>query len=268
MAKTMEIGEVHINSSNIGDLVAYYRTLGLSSERNGDTIELKAGKRTLVVLHETKASRRHEVGLYHFAIRLPSRRDLGDFVQHLIDRRISVTGASDHRVSEAVYLSDPEGNGIEVYRDREETEWYDDGEIAMTTEAMDLDGVLGERSYGPYQGMPDGTDIGHIHLHVLDLDASEKFYRDSFGIEKMMDVETAILTSRDGYHHHIGMNTWLRGTPKEKEDGRPGLRGYVIRLSDDAFDTLFKDSAEGIKELRDPNNILITVIRGLTSNNI
>jgi catechol 2,3-dioxygenase len=116
--------------------------------------------------------------------------------------------------------------------------------------------------------MPDGTDIGHIHLHVLDLDASEKFYIDSFGIEKMMDVETAIFTSRDGYHHHIGMNTWLRGTPKEKEDGRPGLRGYVIRLSEDAFDTLFKDSVEGFKELRDPNNILITVKRGLTSNNI
>lgn len=264
MARTMEIGEVHINASNIVDLASYYRTLGLSSERNGDTIELKAGKRTLVVLHETKASRRHEVGLYHFAIRLPSRRDLGDFIQNLIDRRISVTGASDHKVSEAVYLSDPEGNGIEVYRDREESEWYDDGEITMTTEAMDLDGVLGERSYGPYQGMPDGTDIGHIHLHVLDLDASEKFYRDSFGIEKMMDVETAIFTSRDGYHHHIGMNTWLRGNPKEKEDGRPGLRGYVIRLSDDAFDSLFKESPEGLKELRDPNNILITVKRGIS----
>lgn len=259
----MEIDEVHINASNIADLAAYYRTLGLSSERNGDTIELKAGTRTLVVLHETKASRRHEVGLYHMAIRLPSRRDLGDFIQNLVDRRIPVTGASDHKVSEAVYLSDPEGNGIEVYRDREESEWYDDGEFTMTTEAMDLDGVLGERSYGPYQGMPEGTDMGHIHLHVLDLDASEKFYRDTLGIEKMMDVETAIFTSRDGYHHHIGMNIWLRGTPKEKEDGRPGLRGYVIRLSEDTFDTLFNDSSDDPKELRDPNNILITVRRGL-----
>jgi len=88
----MAIGEVHNNASNMGDLAAYYRTLGLSSERNGDTIELKAGTRTLVVLHETTAARRHRVGLYHFAIRVPSRRDQGDFIQNLIDRRITVTG--------------------------------------------------------------------------------------------------------------------------------------------------------------------------------
>jgi len=135
----------------------------------------------------------------------------------------------------------------------------------MTTEAMDIDGVLGERSYGPYQGMLEGTDMGHIHLHVLDLDESEKFYRDTLGIEKMMDVETAIFTSRDGYHHHIGMNTWLRGTPRETEDGPPGLKGYVIRLSDAAFDSIFTDTDDGSKEIRDPNNILVTVKRGVLS---
>ena len=264
LKKTLRLGSVHLNTKDPERLRKFYEELGMRSERDGDVITLYGGDSALVVLHKVDADMRHEVGLYHMAILLPSRKDLGNFLYHLAKKRIPITGASDHHVSEAVYLSDPEGNGIEVYQDRDPAKWLVEGVFTMTTEAMDVEGVLGARDEEDYKGMPVGTTMGHLHLHVLDIEASEDFYKETLGLESMISMGSATFTSRDGYHHHLGMNTWLRGDPKPMEDGYPGLRYYTVYLDESVFDEQFPDSAgKAYTDLRDPNNILLRTFRGL-----
>lgn len=266
LARTLRLGAVHLNSKDPDHLKRFYEELGMKSKRNGEEISLFAGDCELVVLHKVDKERRHEVGLYHLAILLPSRKDLGNFLYHLAKKRIPITGASDHHVSEAVYLTDPEGNGIEVYQDRNPAKWKVEGVFTMTTEAMDVEGVLGARDEEDYSGMPEGTVMGHLHLHVLDIAKSESFYKRTLGLETMISLGgSATFTSRDGYHHHLGMNTWLRGDPKAMEDGHPGLRFYTVYLSESVFDEKFPDSqGKDHVDLRDPNNISLRVFRGLT----
>jgi len=261
MTTTLELGAVHINANNIEKLKTYYESLGFESETSEDTVLLKAAGETLVVLHPTNFSRRHEVGLYHFAVLLPSRADLGNFVYHISKSRIPATGASDHHVSEAIYFSDPEGNGIEIYHDRPESEWKVEGRVHMDTLAMDVEGVLNARTSDNADKFPAGTKMGHVHLHVLNLDESEDFYKKTLGFDKILDYPMAGFYSRDGYHHHVGMNMWLKGNPKKKEDGYPGLRFYTIYLESGVFSNLFGDEMKKVS-LRDPNNILIKVIKG------
>lgn len=264
MTKTLELGAVHINANHIENLTKYYEALGFESESSGETVLLKAGGKTLVVLHPTDLQRRHEVGLYHFAVLLPSRADLGNFVYHISKSRIPVTGASDHHVSEAIYFSDPEGNGIEVYRDRPESEWKVDGSVHMDTLAMDVEGVLNARNSEEANKFPAGTKMGHVHLHVQNLEESEDFYKKTLGFDKILDYPMAGFYSRDGYHHHVGMNTWLKGNPKKKEDSYPGLRYFTLHLNSEVFINLFGDEKDDVS-LRDPNHILIKVIKGFNN---
>lgn len=265
LTKTLRLGAVHLNSKDPDHLKRFYEELGMKSKRNGEDISLFAGDCELVVLHKVDKERQHEVGLYHLAILLPSRKDLGNFLYHLAKKRVPITGASDHHVSEAVYLTDPEGNGIEVYQDRNPAKWKVKGVFTMTTEAMDVEGVLGAKDEEDYSGMPSGTTMGHLHLHVLDIAKSEAFYKKTLGLETMISLGgSATFTSRDGYHHHLGMNTWLRGDPKAMADGYPGLRFYTVYLAEPVFDEKFPDSAgKHHVDLRDPNNISLRVFRGL-----
>lgn len=264
MKKTFRLGAVHLNAKDPEKLRKFYEELGMRSEKDGDVITLYGGSEPLVVLHKVDSDRRHEVGLYHLAILLPSRKDLGNFLYHLAKKRIPITGASDHHVSEAVYLSDPEGNGIEVYQDRDPAKWIVEGVFTMTTEAMDVEGVLGARDEEDYRGMPEGTTMGHLHLHVLDIETSEAFYKKTLGLESMISMGSATFTSRDGYHHHLGMNTWLRGDPKPMEEGHPGLSYYTVYLDESVFDEQFPDSAgKAFTDLRDPNHIRLRAFRGL-----
>lgn len=264
LKKTLRLGAVHLNSQDPDRLRKFYEELGMRSEKDGEVITLYGGDCELVVLHKVDADRRHEVGLYHMAILLPSRKDLGNFLYHLAKKRIPITGASDHHVSEAVYLSDPDGNGIEVYQDRDPAKWIVEGVFTMTTEAMDVEGVLGARDEEDYKGMPEGTTMGHLHLHVLDIETSEAYYKETLGLESMISMGSATFTSRDGYHHHLGMNTWLRGDPKPMEDGYTGLRYYTVYLDESVFDEQFPDSAgKDFIDLRDPNNIRFRTFRGL-----
>lgn len=262
MTKTIELGAVHINANNVSRLKSYYESLGFESEDLGDEVLLRGGSKTLLVLHPTDLTRRHEVGLYHFAVILPSRADLGNFIYHIAKNRIPSSGASDHHVSEAIYFNDPEGNGIEIYSDRPENEWKVEGKIHMDAVAMDIENILSSRTSDTAEKLPEGTKMGHVHLHVLNLDESEAFYKKTLGFEKVLDYPMAGFYSRDGYHHHVGMNMWLRGRPKEKEDNYPGLRFYTLYLDPSAFTELFGDFT-GEKEFRDPNNILIKVYKGI-----
>ena len=172
-------------------------------------------------------------GLFHLAILVPSRADLARALQRIAEAGWRLSGASDHLVSEALYLSDPEGNGIEIYRDRPRAEWpVRDGVLQMDTLPLDLDGVLGElRREDATAGMPPGTRIGHVHLNVGDLAAAEAFYAGALGFDvTVRGYPGALFVSAGGYHHHLGLNTWAgEGAPPPPEGSR-GLREFAIVL--------------------------------------
>ena len=176
-------------------------------------------------------------GLFHLAILVPSRADLARALQRVAEAGWRLSGASDHLVSEALYLSDPEGNGIELYRDRPREEWpVRDGVLQMDTLPLDLDGMLGElRREDAQASMPAGTRIGHVHLNVGDLTAAEAFYSGALGFDvTVRGYPGALFVSAGGYHHHLGLNTWTgEGAPPPPEGSR-GLSQYEIRLPDSA----------------------------------
>lgn len=166
------------------------------------------------------APRRGRLGLFHVAFLLPDRGALGQFVRHLAEEEVRI-GMSDHNVSEAVYLTDPDGLGIEVYADRPRAEWErtDDGEVAMATEPLDVQALLDAAPRAPWTGMPAGTTVGHVHLHVGDLDRAETFYHEALGLDKTMwGYPGALFLSADGYHHHLGTNVWAGDAPPAGED--------------------------------------------------
>lgn len=173
-------------------------------------------------------------GLYHFAILLPSRKDLGAFLNHLLkttDYQLRL-GASDHYVSEALYFQDPDGNGIEVARDRPSEEWgWKDRKVSMGTEALDGNGLM-VSAEGEWAGMPAGTLMGHIHLHVSDLEKAKTTYMDGIGMELATDYPGALFLATNGYHHHIAVNIWNgTGAPKPETD-QVGMNWFSLRYPD------------------------------------
>ncbi len=172
-------------------------------------------------------------GLFHLAIVVPSRADLARALQRVAEAGWRLSGASDHLVSEALYLSDPEGNGIELYRDRPRDRWpVRDGVLQMDTLPLDLDGVLGElRREDAGTGMPPGTRMGHVHLNVGDLAAAEAFYSGALGFDvTVRGYPGALFVSAGGYHHHLGLNTWTgEGAPPPPRGSR-GLSQFEVRL--------------------------------------
>jgi catechol 2,3-dioxygenase len=172
-------------------------------------------------------------GLFHLAILVPSRADLARALQRVAEAGWRLSGASDHLVSEALYLSDPEGNGIELYRDRPREEWpVRDGVLQMDTLPLDLDGVLGElRREDAEASMPAGTRIGHVQLNVGDLTAAEAFYSGALGFDvTVRGYPGALFVSAGGYHHHLGLNTWTGEGAPPPPDGSRGLRRFEIEL--------------------------------------
>ena len=224
------LGAVHLQVGDLAHSVAYYeKVIGLRSlAADADTVSLGArgDSAPLVVLHHHAGAapvpRRGRLGLYHFAILLPNREALGRFIAHLAAIG-AYAGMSDHLVSEAVYLTDPDGLGIEVYADRPRESWRianDKLEMAtLTLDAADL--VRASRGIA-WDGMPPGTRIGHVHLFVSDLDAAERFYHEGLGLDKvLLEFPGALFMSAGGYHHHLGTNTWAAGAPRaEAGDAR------------------------------------------------
>jgi catechol 2,3-dioxygenase len=174
---------------------------------------------------------RRATGLYHFALRVPTRHDLARVIRNLAENRTPVSGASDHLVSEALYLYDLDGHGIEIYRDRPRDTWQDaNGAFRMDTLRLDIDDILSELDANEpaWSGLPDGTDMGHIHLQVADIAAAERFYLDVLGMERMIAIPAASFISAGGYHHHIGMNTWAGAGVPPPPDGAARLLSYEI----------------------------------------
>ncbi len=182
-------------------------------------------------------------GLFHLAILVPDRPSLASAVRRVVASGERFTGASDHFVSEALYLRDPEGNGIEIYRDRPRSEWeYEpSGELRMGTVALDLDSVMRELAREDDGGMPDGTVMGHVHLHVADLRAAEAFYAGQLGLDvTVRSYPGALFLSHEGYHHHIGLNTWQGEGAPPPPPGSRGLEDFELVLPD-ASDAALSD---------------------------
>lgn len=230
LPSSTRLGVVRLQVSDLVRSIAYYdRVLGLRElERRGQVAVLGPvdGDRPLIELHELPGAqpvpRRGRLGLYHYAILVPDRAALGRFVSHLASLGV-YAGMSDHLVSEAVYLSDPDGLGIEVYADRPRDTWrYEGRQIAMTTMPLDADELVRAAGGEPWTGMPNGTAIGHVHLHVGDLAQAEAFYHEALGLDKVVwGYPGALFLSAGGYHHHLGTNTWAAGAaPAGEGDAR------------------------------------------------
>jgi catechol 2,3-dioxygenase len=232
------LGAVHLVVRDLDRAVAFYETrLGFRVlAREPGMAWLGVDGRELLVLRESRVAARERgtTGLYHFAVRVPFRRDLARSLARLIETGTPLQGAADHRVSEALYLSDPEGNGIEIYRDRPREQWAaKGGKPLMTTEALDLAGLLAERGAddAAWNGLANGTDLGHVHLTVSHLGKAERFYVEGLGFDVTMRAgNSALFVSAGGYHHHLGLNTWAgEGAPAPPE-GAAGLHSFEVRL--------------------------------------
>ena len=214
----------------------YQDVLGFQvQERAGDTAHLGAGRTPFVVLTEVPGARHvaNRSGLYHFAVLTPSRLALARSLRRMIEAGVSI-GGGDHLVSEAIYLSDPDGNGIEVYRDRPRSTWkYEHGQIKMDTLPLDYRGILAELDgdQTPWTGLDPATVLGHMHLHVGDLAAAGKFYTEVVGFDFILNYGgSAMFFSAGGYHHHLGANTWAGVGAPPPPPNSVGLRYFEIQL--------------------------------------
>jgi catechol 2,3-dioxygenase len=197
-------------------------------------------------------------GLYHIAIRLPDRPALANLLERLLESRYPLQGAADHLVSEAIYLSDPDGNGLELYIDRESSQWRVlNGQVQMGTDPLDAQGLLAEaRPRTDWTGIEPGTDIGHVHLQVSDLSRAENFYCGLLGFQvTQRSYPGALFVSAGGYHHHIGLNIWAsRGAPPPPAEA-VGLDAFRIAIPDTAAFTQLKDRlAEAERNIENPAN--------------
>lgn len=234
------LGPVQLTVTNLTNSVAFYQqVLGFQvHQRTRDGAKLGAGGADLLALVEMPQARRvsHHSGLYHFAVLTPSRLALAQVLRSLVAAGIQI-GGSDHLVSEAIYLADPDGIGIEVYRDRPRREWrYENGRPVMGSLPLDYQGILRELvdEPAPWSGLDSATTIGHVHLHVAHLPPTVHFYQEVIGFDLIMNWNNAAFFSAGGYHHHLGTNTWAGvGAPPQPADAA-GLRHFVIQLAEQA----------------------------------
>jgi catechol 2,3-dioxygenase len=243
----LRIGAVGLKARDLSRLTDFYtNAIGLQViDRDTKTARLGAGGVTLLELEAAPDAIPDDprtAGLYHTAFLQPTRQDLARWLVHAASNRVALTGASDHAVSEAIYLDDPEGNGIEVYRDRKPEEWRWNGErIHMTTERLDLDNLAADNGNAAYAGAPAGLRVGHIHLRVGDLAATQTFYCDTIGLEPTAGRGGALFMSSGRYHHHIGSNVWHSAGATMRDDARAGLSWFALEAADAAErDTVMK----------------------------
>ena len=234
-----ELGYVALNVRNLDLQSQYYQqVLGLSViHQEESVIDLGVGNTILVRLIKTEEllDVAGSYGLYHLAILLPSREALAQIFKHFVDNSVPLIGASDHDYSEAIYLEDTEGNGIEIYRDRPVSEWNikEDGRIIGTTEAMDAEGLyrLATSLEVPYK-MPEGSRVGHVHLSVRKSGISSEFYQNVLQVQDKFSVHSASWLASGNYHHHLAVNEW-GGQLTIRTEGMRGLAYYTVIFEDE-----------------------------------
>ncbi|GAB1421924.1 VOC family protein [Anaerolineales bacterium] len=238
------IRTIYLNVENLDKLGDFYqRIIGLQRIRSEKgQLYLGVDETVLLVLQQKEGwqSASRSEGLYHFAIRVPTRQALSLSLRHLLTTSTHLQGASDHIVSEALYLADPEGNGIEIYRDRPYKQWFQEGEMRMATLPLDIGHLMAEQMDNPvFEGLASGTDIGHLHLHVADIARTEAFYAGLLGMKVVFNWNTATFLAYEGYHHHIGANLW--GGRQARPEQALGLDAYSMYVPRHVYQTLEQD---------------------------
>jgi catechol 2,3-dioxygenase len=274
----VQMGPVHLTVSNLDRSIDFYCSVICLTliAREGNEASLGTADRRLLDLVEVPGAVKlpRRTGLYHFALLLPSRQALGDALQNFMATQTRLTGGADHLVSEAIYLDDPDGNGIEIYRDRPRDAWKIHGGIVeMDTLPLDFEGLLNEAggNGGQAYTLPAQTTMGHVHLHVAHLDRAVDFYQNVIGFDLMAQFgNSASFLSAGGYHHHLGLNTWAGVGVPPAPQGSVGLRYFEILLPDNAsWDSLLErlensqtayERTEGGLAVYDPakNQLLLT----------
>jgi len=263
------MGRVDLSVADLNRSLDYYRNaIGLSVlSQNGGEATLGAGSTELLRLVEEPGATPATgySGLFHVALLVPERVALARWLAHAVRERVQLTGASDHTVSEALYLRDPDRHGIEIYADRPREQW--DGRVGqlMGTAPLDLDDLLRTVPDGDsdgFDGLPDGTTVGHVHLCVAEVDASVGFYRDRLGFDLVAQLgPQAAFLSAGGYHHHLAGNTWeSRGAPAAPE-GTARLLGYTVVLPDAESATATSERVGGA-ETQDPSGNRVRLVTG------
>lgn len=260
----VEIASIALTVKDLPKMAAFYEKLFGLHRLSGDsqTIRLGVGSDVLVELRGDTAARQgspRDAGLFHTAFLMPSRASLGSWLIHSSEAKVPLQGASDHLVSEAIYLADPEGNGIEVYADRPRVAWYNpDGSIKMATEGLDLNDVA-RSAKAPYAGAPQGLTIGHVHLQVGNVTEAEKFYRDVIGMPVTSHYPGAAFYGSGGYHHHIATNVWNSRNAKARSFPSTGLAEVILRADAPDYEAIVKRG--GGDQLADPWGTPITIVK-------
>ncbi|NLS19762.1 VOC family protein [Rhizobium sp. P40RR-XXII] len=272
------VGQSHLVVSDLPLVSRFYQDmLGLKAiEKTASGEVLGVAGHPLLTLTTDRAATRAPktaAGLFHTAFLMPSRVELARWLRHAAQNNVVLEGASDHIVSEAIYLSDPEGNGIEIYADRPHGEWtfHDDGTVEMATLRLDLQKLYESASEDRWEGMAEGSAIGHIHLQVGDVAEANAFYRDVLGMKVMAArYPGATFLATGGYHHHLGANTWNSRGAGMRSEHMTGLSDYTLRFNDKAaLDTavaaleqheIKTEKRDGGVSLRDPWGIGLNLI--------
>lgn len=251
----IEISHVVLTVHDLAAMRAFYQTaLGLQPlSGDGTAVRLGAGNFTLLELRPDPAARRagpREAGLFHTAFLMPDRAALARWLVHAADSEVQLQGASDHLVSEAIYLADPEGNGIEVYADRPRSAWHHaDGSIKMATEALDLN-RLAQSADRPWRGAPADAVVGHVHLQVGDAAKAASFWRDVIGLPVMATYPGASFHGSGGYHHHVAANIWNSRGAGPRSFPATGLAELVLNAAEPEYQAIV--SRTGSARLADP----------------
>jgi catechol 2,3-dioxygenase len=240
-------GRIGLRVGSVDRVAPFYRdVVGLDVDRRDPGAVLSAGDAPLVVLDEDPGVPPRPddaAGLFHLALRVPTRAALGDVLARVDASDVTLAGASDHLVSEALYLRDPEGNGVEVYRDRPRAEWtFSDGRVEMDTLRLDLDPIRAAATGA--DRLPTGTDLGHIHLEVTSLAGARAFYVDALGLNvRTESYRGALFLAAGDYHHHVGLNTW--NDRRSPAGGSRGVEWFEFVLPDRVTEAALRDSLVG-----------------------
>jgi catechol 2,3-dioxygenase len=234
------VSEVHLKISNLNQSIQFYKEIiGLQVLNKSDkSARFTAdGEHTLIVLEEVENAATNsgrKTGLYHLALLLPNRTELANSLYHLLETRYPLQGASDHLVSEAIYLADPDGNGIEIYADRPEDRWTkNDGTIEMATNPLNAQDLIAQKSNERFVALPPETIMGHIHLQVSSIKCSEEFYGAlGFNVVNRYGHQ-ALFISTGGYHHHIGLNMWQSAGAEAPSPNEVGLKTFTVKFPND-----------------------------------
>ncbi|EKZ7002356.1 VOC family protein [Listeria monocytogenes] len=271
ISEELRLGEVVLNVGHLKGMAGFYQeVIGLKLlEENERMVRLgvSGSDEALLVLKKIDNAVVPEVpriGLFHTAFLLPTRESLADVLLHLAKSGYPIDGAGDHAYSEALYLHDIEGNGIEIYADRPKAEWMRDGDgnLPMVTEQVDVDSLLQIATDEPFTGMPNGTIIGHVHLQVADADKAEQFYKEVLGMNLTTAIPSARFFAAGDYHHHIGSNVWAGRNLELLQENETGLAWFTIITPDkDAIITNLIEQGYDVKRLE--NTISVTDSNGI-----